>query len=98
MRLISEDKPISGLVYATKNFYWEKIESAVGSTAERNSGSGMTNSEAPAWHSISNSRAPFEPSRERLRKRAPVLLAGKKECAISCAMEKMMRPMGRSGL
>jgi hypothetical protein len=29
MRLISEDKPISGLVYATKNFYWEKIESAV---------------------------------------------------------------------
>jgi hypothetical protein len=29
MRLIAEDKPISGLVYATKNIYWEKIESAV---------------------------------------------------------------------
>ncbi len=29
MRLISEDKPLSGLVYATKNIYWEKIESAV---------------------------------------------------------------------
>jgi hypothetical protein len=29
MRLIAEDKPISGLVYATKNICWEKIESAV---------------------------------------------------------------------
>jgi hypothetical protein len=29
VRLISEDKPISGLVYATKNIVWEKIESAV---------------------------------------------------------------------
>jgi hypothetical protein len=29
MRLIAEDKPIAGLVYATKNICWEKIESAV---------------------------------------------------------------------
>jgi hypothetical protein len=29
MRLISENKSISGLVYATKNVVWEKVESAV---------------------------------------------------------------------
>jgi hypothetical protein len=29
MHLISKDKPISGLVYATKAVYWEKIEAAV---------------------------------------------------------------------
>jgi len=29
MRLLSENKSISGLVYATKAVYWEKIESAV---------------------------------------------------------------------